>query len=147
MAPWSRVLDSMDLLLLVLPPVPLPALEVTPGTRWTVTSTRPVQLSEPWGPLELRTRTEVSLVGFEEHADRQAARLTFSSVVSPVEEKPRFSYELSLEGEVLLGLDGAVLSGEARISLAATAAVLDARHELVGTGTVRFNPPAADERH
>lgn len=145
LAPWSRVLDSMDLTPLVLPLVPLPAAEVAPGVTWTVTGTRPVQLSHPWGKVELESRTEVSLVGFEQHEGREAARLAFEIVAAPVEARPRFTYELSIKGDVLLGLDGAILGGEAAVTLAAAATVVDAQHELAGTGTVRFNPPQANE--
>ncbi len=146
MAPWSRVLDSMDLTPLVVPLVPLPAREVEPGMTWTVEGSRPVQLSRPWGKAELATRAVVSLVAFEQHEGGTVARLAFVSTAAHDEEKSRFKYELSIEGTMLLGLDGAVVGGEATVTVVATALAIDAHYELVGTGTLQFNPEATDAR-
>ncbi len=143
MQAWSQVLDSLDLIPFVVPLVPVPAADVEPGSTWTVTSRRAVQLSQPWGSLELGTRTEVRLAGFEPHGQDVAARLEFVRVDTPVERTPRFSYELTVEGSVLVGLDGTVLGGEATVAVAARTAVVDTTYELSGTGTLRFEPVQA----
>ncbi len=143
MKPWSQVLDSMDLTPVVVPLVPLPDTEVEPGLKWTVTGARTVELSRPWGTMKLGTRTEVTLVGFERHDGAEVARLAFVSTTAPVKEQTRLSYELTIKGEVLLGLDGAVVGGEAAVTVAASASVVDSHHELAGAGTIRFNAPKA----
>jgi len=140
MGPWSRVLDSLDLTPLILPLVPLPAMDVEPGLGWTVTNACTVQLSRPWGEVKLETRTTVSLVGFERQGDVEVARLAVASTAAPVEERPRFRYELSIEGEVLVGLDGAVVGGEANVTVVGSAVIVDSHYELAGTGTLRFGP-------
>jgi hypothetical protein len=145
MAAWSRVLDSMDLTPLVVPLVPLPAMEVEPGAKWTVKDeARRVQLSRPWGEMEIDTRTEVTLVGFEQHQGATVARLAFVSAATHLKEQSRLKYELSISGTMLLGLDGAVVGGEATVTVVATASAIDAHYELVGTGTLQFNPPGED---
>lgn len=143
MGPWSQVLDSMDLTTLVVPLVPLPDTEVEPGAKWTVTGTRSVQLSRPWGALDLGTRTEVTLVGFEQHDGAVVARLAFVRTEAPVEERPRFSYELTVEGEMLVRLDGTVVGGEAAVTVTAATAIVASQYELTGSGTLRFDRPQA----
>ncbi len=139
----SQVLDSVDLIPFIVPLVPVPAADVEPGSTWTVTSRRTVQLSQPWGSLELGTRTEVRLAGFEPHGQDVAARLEFVRVDKPVKRTPRFSYELTVEGFVLVALDGAILGGEASVALTARTGVVDATYELSGTGTLRLAPGQA----
>ncbi|MBN1916814.1 MAG: hypothetical protein JW889_02805 [Verrucomicrobia bacterium] len=138
MKPWERVLDCMDLTPLLLPLVPLPDSAVELGTTWTVTGRRQVQLSWPWGSIELETRTEVKVRAFERQGDRDVVRLSFMAVTKPAEEQVRLRYALTLRGEVVLGLDGTVVGGEADITLAASTTVIDAVHELAGAGTLRF---------
>jgi len=140
MGPWSRVLDSMDLTPLMVPLWPLPAAAVEPGMSWTVTERAPVRLTEPWGEVELTRQTVMSLVGFEAHGEATVARLAFVRTVSPVDSRPHFRYEVTMKGEVVLGLDGALVGGEADVTVAAAALVLDAQYELAGTGRLRFNP-------
>jgi len=142
MAPWQRVLDSMDLTPLLLPMVPLPDSAVEPGTTWTVTGRREVQLSRPWGTLELETRTEVKVAAFERRDGRDVARLAFVSASKPAKEQVRLDYTLTVRGEIVVGLDGTVVGGEADVTIAASAAVVDAVHELVGAGTIRFTGSA-----
>jgi hypothetical protein len=142
MAPWQRVLDSMDLTPLLLPMVPVPDTAVEPGMTWTVTGRRQVQLSRPWGTLELETRTEAKLTAYERRNGRDLARISFVSTTKPSTEQVRLDYNLTVRGEIALDLDGAVVGGEAEVTLAGSAAVVDALHGLAGTGTLRFTGPA-----
>jgi hypothetical protein len=139
----SQVLDSFDLIAFVMPLVPVPDAEVESGSTWTVTSRRGVQLSQPWGKLELGTRTEVQFVGFEASGQDVAARVEFVRVDRPVAPTPHLSYELTVEGSVLVGLDGTVLGGEATVAVAARTTIVDTTYELSGTGTLQLEPGQA----
>jgi hypothetical protein len=145
MAPWTQVLDSIDLLPLITPLVPLPDEEVEPGSIWVrPPSSRPVTLSQPWEKLNLATRPEVKVTAFERHKGVDAARLAFTCTARLADVRPRLDYTLEIKGEMLVGFDGAVLEGTATVTLEAKTTVVDTDYVLTGIGTLRFGRPAAD---
>ena len=145
MRPWSQVLDSIDLIPLIMPLVPVPDDEVQPGSIWAIQPhERSVTLSQPWEELNLATATDVTVTAFEQHDGVDTARLAFTYTAELIDGPPRLDYALEITGELLVGFDGAVLEGTATVALEAKTAAVDTNYELTATGTLRFGAPVAD---